>query len=169
VPLVPAGLAGAGYFRPETPMTSWVTEQCPYRGVMGVVVGYGLGLVFGLMMAGMAVSQPHLEPFSGAVPPPEPAKVPLWQQLREGLRDMKVRSLSTGRNFALVSGVFSTMDCFLERLTGRHDARTTTASGFVSGALLAAQSRSPQAMLIGGAGFAAFSLGIHFLTPLIFD
>ena len=40
--------------------------------------GYGMGCVFGLMMAGMAVSQPHLEPFSGApLPGPDAPKVPL--------------------------------------------------------------------------------------------
>ena len=61
-----------------------------------------MGFVFGLMFAGLAISQPHLEPFSGALPPKEPEKVPLLKQLGDGIKDMKTRSLSSARNFSVV-------------------------------------------------------------------
>ena len=128
-----------------------------------------MGCVFGLMMAGMAVSQPHLEPFSGAPLPDGTApKVPLWKQVADGLRDMKTRSLSTGRSFALVGGTYATGECFLERLRGRRDMRNALASGFVTGAVLAARA-GPSAMAFGGAGFAAFSGVMELVIPYVFD
>ena len=128
-----------------------------------------MGCVFGLMMAGMAVSQPHLEPFSGApLPGPDAPKVPVWRQFRDGLRDMKNRSLSTGRSFALVGGVYATVECFLERLRGRRDMRNALASGFATGAALAVRG-GPRAMVFGGAGFAAFSGVMELAMPYIFD
>ena len=64
-----------------------------------------MGLVFGLMFAGLAISQPHLEPFSGVLPPKEPEKVPIWKQLRDGVKDMKTRSVSSAKNFSLVGAL----------------------------------------------------------------
>jgi hypothetical protein len=61
-----------------------------------------MGLAFGVMFAGLSFSSPHLEPFSGAVPPNEAPAVPMWKQLADGVRDMKARGMSTGKNFAIV-------------------------------------------------------------------
>ena len=94
--------------------------------------------------------------------------MPMWQQLKEGVRDMKNRSLSTATNCALVGGVYSTIECFLEQLRGKKDMRNAIASGFATGAVLAARA-GPTAMLVGGAGFATFSGGMELALPYIFD
>ena len=90
------------------------------------------------------------------------------KQLGDGLRDMKTRALSTGRSFALVGGVYATVECFLERLRGRKDMRNALASGAVTGALIAVRA-GPRAMAFGGAGFAAFSGVMELMMPYVFD
>ena len=172
-PLLPSaaarGLAEGGAL-PELPVPFWVGELCPVRGAGAVVVGGAMGFVFGLMFAGMSMSTPpHLEPFSGALAAggpnaPEPPKVPLLRQVKDGLIDLKSRGVSTGKNFALVGGVYSTIECFLEQLRGRKDVTNAALSGFATGAVLTARA-GPTAMAVSGAGFAAFSVVMELAIP----
>jgi import inner membrane translocase subunit TIM22 len=98
----------------------------------------------------------------------EPPRIPLRQHLREGLLEMKSRALSQGKTFAIVGGLYSCVECALERVRGKKDMKGAIVSGFVTGAALAARA-GPQAMLLGGAGFGAFSVVIELLSPMIFD
>ena len=146
----------------------WFLEYCPVRGAFAVVMGYGMGVAFGVMFAGLAFSSPHLEPFSGVPPPADAPPVPMWRQFVTGMKDLKTRALSTGKNFAAVGGVYATVECFLEQARGKRDIKGATASGFATGALLAVRG-GPLAMLIGGSGFAAFSAGMELLIPIVFE
>jgi hypothetical protein len=65
-------------------------------------------------------------------------------------------------------GVYATVECFLERLRGKRDMRNAIASGFTTGAVLAARG-GPQAILFGGASFAAFSGAMELVIPLVFE
>lgn len=78
-------------------------------------------------------------------------------QLREGFVQMRVRGMSTAKNFAIVGGVYSSLECLLEKARGRKDTKNTIASGAATGAILAARA-GPQAMLVGATGFAGFSI-----------
>ena len=98
---------------------------------------------------------------------------------------MKVKGFSWAKNFAIVGGVFSTVECFIEAKRGRHDSTNSVTAGCITGAALSAKSGaavsvwrlcrclflvlkkfprpqpSPmQGMCIGCAGFAAFSVVI---------
>lgn len=98
----------------------------------------------------------------------EPPSIPLRQHLIEGLYDMKTRAISQGKTFAIVGGIYSCVECSLEHVRGKKDMKGAIVSGFVTGATLSARA-GPQAALLGGAGFAAFSIAIELLSPLIFD
>jgi len=69
---------------------------------------------------------------------------------------MRTRGLSTARNFAVVGGCFSTIECVLEKQRGVKDLRNSIAAATVTGAMLAVRS-GPRGMLVGATGFAAFS------------
>lgn len=90
------------------------------------------------------------------------------QHLKEGIFEMRVRAISQGRTFALVGAVYSGFECSIEWVRAKKDLKGAVASGFFTGAALAAQA-GPQAMLLGGAGFAAFSVAIELLSPMLFD
>jgi hypothetical protein len=108
-------------------------------------------------------------PLPGGLPfSTEPPAVPLRVAFVQGLREMGTRAVSSGRNFALVGGVYATIECTLEKARGRRDLQNALASGFATGALLAVRG-GPVAMAMGGAGFAAFSGAIEILSPYIFD
>ena len=80
---------------------------------------------------------------------------------------MKARSVSQGRTFFVVGGLFSTIECTLETLRGKKDMKNAIVSGFSSGALLSVRA-GPMAALLGGGAFAAFSIAIELASPYLF-
>lgn len=80
---------------------------------------------------------------------------------------MKTRGMSTGKNFAIVGGVYSTVECFMEQARGRKDTKNAVFAGAATGALLAARA-GPKAVVVGAGGFAAFSVVIELLMPSLF-
>jgi import inner membrane translocase subunit TIM22 len=106
----------------------------------------------------------------GAPPSPyaDPPSLPLRTHVIEGLKEMRVRAASQGKTFALVGGVYSLVECGIESVRGKKDMKGAIASGFITGATLAARA-GPQAMILGGAGFAAFSIVIELVSPMLFD
>ena len=108
-------------------------------------------------------------PLPGSLPfPTDPTNVPLRVAFVQGMKEMGTRAVSSGKNFALVGAVYSTIECFLEKARGKRDLPNALISGFSTGAILAARA-GPSAMVMGGAGFAAFSGAIEILSPYIFD
>ena len=99
---------------------------------------------------------PSTLPQMGSVPLTD---LPLRQQLKHGLRDMYQSSKASGRNFAVVGSVFSGTECAIEGLRAKNDLWNGVAGGCITGGVLARKG-GPQAVAVGCAGFAAFSLAI---------
>lgn len=80
---------------------------------------------------------------------------------------MKTRSVSQGKTFMVVGATFAAIECTLEKLRGKKDLKNAIVAGFSTGALLAARA-GPAAMMLGGGGFAAFSIAIELASPWLF-
>lgn len=106
----------------------------------------------------------------GALPMsfPEPPTMTLRQAFVTGLREMVVRGWASGKSFGIVGGVYTVVDCNLEKLRGVKDFKSAIASGFITGAAIAAPA-GVSAAIIGGAGFAMFSAIIELVSPILFD
>lgn len=115
-----------------------------------------MGMVMGIFMASFEHQQPIAVGGPGAPPPP---KVPLRQQIKQMADVMGQRSVMWGKNFAVVGGVYSTVECFIEQTRGQHDLKNSVSAGCVTGAALSRKS-GWQGMCMGCAGFAAFSVVI---------
>jgi mitochondrial import inner membrane translocase subunit TIM22 len=165
-PLVPNVISGRGELQ-HIGLQNTLLENCFIRGIGALVMGYGMGVAFGMVFAGFSSYTPPPEPFSG-LPGQEVKSVPILKQLKEGIIDMRNRGHSTGKNFAMVGAVYSTVECFLEKIRGKRDMRGAVTSGFVTGAVLAARA-GPEAMIVGGAGFATFSAIMEILIPIIYE
>ena len=88
------------------------------------------------------------------------ADLPIRAQVRAVFSDMLSKAWRTGKNFGLIGGMFSGIECVVEGHRAKHDLWNPAIAGFVSGAILARKS-SLRAMALGGAGFAAFSSAIE--------
>jgi hypothetical protein len=106
----------------------------------------------------------------GAVPMsfPEPPTMSLRQAFVTGLREMVVRGWASGKSFGIVGGIYTVVDCNLEKLRGVKDFKSAVASGFITGAVIAAPA-GVSAAIIGGSGFALFSALSEVVSPILFD
>ena len=89
----------------------------------------------------------------------ELTSLPMREQLRRGFKDMGSRSYSSAKNFGKIGFLFSICECTGEGFRAKNDLWNSAAGGAAAGAILA-RNAGPQAMLLGGGGFAAFSTGI---------
>jgi len=85
--------------------------------------------------------------------------LPMREQLRKGFKDMGSRSWSSAKNFGKIGFLFSICECTIEGFRAKNDLYNSAAAGGMAGAILA-RNAGPQAMLLGGGGFAAFSTAI---------
>lgn len=85
--------------------------------------------------------------------------LPVREQLKRGLKDMGSRSWSSAKNFALIGGIYSGVECTIEGFRAKSDLTNSAAAGCITGAGLAYKA-GPQAALLGCGGFAAFSTAI---------
>ncbi|KAK5084372.1 Mitochondrial import inner membrane translocase subunit tim22 [Lithohypha guttulata] len=165
----PGGFAGipgqqqdTGMSEQDQRMVKMVTsgmESCLVKSIMAGGAGFALGGVFGLFMASMNYDTP-LTP-QGA----ELTKLPMREQLRRGFKDMGTRSWSSAKNFGKIGFLYSICECTVEGFRAKNDLYNSAAGGLAAGAILA-RNAGPQAMLLGGAGFAAFSTGIDYYMRL---
>lgn len=81
---------------------------------------------------------------------------------------MKTRGWSTGKNFGVVGGLYSSIECVLEKQRGKKDMKNAVVAGAATGALLAARA-GPKAMVFGASTFAAFSVAFELLMPSMFS
>ncbi|XP_011866337.1 PREDICTED: mitochondrial import inner membrane translocase subunit Tim22 isoform X2 [Vollenhovia emeryi] len=121
-------------------------ESCAFKGVMSCVLGYGLGLAFGVFTSSLNPSIGSLEK---------------QQTAREVLTEMKTTSLSLAKNFAIVGGLFTSIECAIESYRGKSDWKNGTYAGGVTGGLIGLRA-GVKAGIIGAAGFAAFSTAIDY-------
>ena len=105
--------------------------------------------------------------FLTSPPPPNPPHHPIPRaaaQLKDGVIQMKVRGLATAKNFAIMGGLFSSIECVIEKARGRKDTTNAVVTGALTGAILGARG-GPRAIVMGAGGFAFFSVIMELLMP----
>lgn len=99
--LVPNGILGAQLLKTENErLVERFFESCTFKTTISCVMGFGLGAAIGLFTASVG---PELTPVSGQT-----------QTVREVLKDMKLKSLSYAKNFAMLGAMFSATECAIE-------------------------------------------------------
>ena len=96
----------------------------------------------------------------GVTAPTTLTDLPWRQQVKHGLKDMGRSAFSSAKNFGMVGAIYSGTECCIEGLRAKADYQNAGYAGFLTGAILARKA-GPQAALLGGGGFAVFSLGIE--------
>ncbi|KAH6565352.1 hypothetical protein BASA50_005393 [Batrachochytrium salamandrivorans] len=127
-----------------------VAESCPGRTVASGVLGFGLGAAIGMFMSSVDWNI-NSEEFS---------KLSTREQMRLTAKDMVGKSYSSAKSFAVIGAVFASSECVIESFRAKHDIYNNIMSGCFAGAVMAAKS-GPQSMVLGCAGFAAFSGAIE--------
>lgn len=74
---------------------------------------------------------------------PEPPRKTFRHEMRDSWRQTKFKSRSWAKNFAYISGVFSGVECVVEKIRGKHDVLNSVGAGCITGAGLA-MSQGPQ-------------------------
>ncbi|RIB08284.1 mitochondrial inner membrane translocase subunit Tim17/Tim22/Tim23/peroxisomal protein PMP24 [Gigaspora rosea] len=128
-----------------------VQDSCIFKSALSGVLGFGLGGLFGMFFSSF-----EMTPYNPAV-----YEQPMKQQLKATAKDMFQRSSSMAKNFGIVGALFSGTECIIEGYRAKNDLYNGAAAGCITGAILAAKS-GPQNVLIGCAGFAAFSTAIDY-------
>lgn len=123
-----------------------IMESCTFKSIGSCVIGFGLGAAIGL--------------FSSSVNP-NVAAVEKQQTVREVFREMKTTTLGYAKNFAVLGGIFSAIECTIESYRGKTDWKNGTYAGGLTGGLIGLRA-GVKAGIIGAAGFAAFSTIIDY-------
>ncbi|KAK4565778.1 Mitochondrial import inner membrane translocase subunit tim22 [Recurvomyces mirabilis] len=132
-------------------------ESCPAKTVIAGTMGFGLGGVFGLFMSSMRYDTPLGAGLPGGVG--TISDLPMREQIKRGFKDMGKASWSSAKNFGYIGAVFAGTECAIEGLRAKNDLYNGVAAGCATGGWLA-RSGGPQAVVVGCAGFAAFSAAI---------
>lgn len=89
------------YCRPENEIrVEKFFESCGFKTVLSGAVGFGLGIAVGLFTASVG---PELAPVNNQT-----------QTVKEVLREMKGKSMSYAKNFAMLGAMFSATECAIE-------------------------------------------------------
>ncbi|CAH1395792.1 unnamed protein product [Nezara viridula] len=144
--VVPKNLGPVAIKTNEEKLVERFFESCGFKSIMSCVIGYGLGAALGLFTS-------SVNPSVG----PDAHK----QTAREIFREMKTTTLSYAKNFAMVGGVFSAVECVIESHRGKTDWRNGTYAGGVTGGLIGLRA-GVKAGVFGAIGFAAFSTVIDY-------
>jgi mitochondrial import inner membrane translocase subunit TIM22 len=141
--------------RPVKPMMDLNNsmDNCLVRGVVSFFAGGALGFAMGIFIGSWQLGGPSVETPAGL----DPTKMTAREALREMYTTIRTKSISWMKNFAIVGGVFSIIDCTMAKFRGRHDAKNSMASGCLTGAVLA-YNQGPVAIFLGCLGFAAFGI-----------
>eukprot|EP00478_Filoreta_tenera_P003662 GABV01003890.1.p1 GENE.GABV01003890.1~~GABV01003890.1.p1 ORF type:complete len:137 (-),score=34.84 GABV01003890.1:2-412(-) len=127
-------------------------ESCVFKGGLSFVGGGVLGGAMGLVLS--SFGNPYSPEFlAGEV------KMTTKEQFRAVWKDMLGRMKFHARQFAIIGGVFATVECGVERYRAKRDAMSSVTAGCITGAGLSARA-GPSAAAFGCVGFAAFSLVI---------
>ena len=141
-------------------------ESCFFKTIMTGVIGYGLGAALGL--------------FSASVGPELSIGDPEKQTIKQVLKDMKVKMVSNGKNFAIVGAIFAATECSIETVIislkknhdtviiifffqyrAKNDWKNATFSGLITGGLIGLRA-GLRAGIFGATGFAMFSTLIEY-------
>lgn len=145
IPFVPIGLPQFAPTKEEL-MIKRMFESCAFKSGMSCVLGFALGGAFGLFTAG-------IDPMSTMT-----TETPTTKMV---LKEMKARTISYGKNFALVGAMFAGTECTVESIRGKSELLNGTLSGAIVGGVLGLRA-GLQAGVLGAVGFALFSTAIDY-------
>ncbi|KAL9937530.1 hypothetical protein V8E36_003939 [Tilletia maclaganii] len=146
---------------------SQAMESCVFKCTMAGVMGFGFGAFFSMLGSSFAMDDPmrrsNLQAAAmrnGVAAQPQ-VELTTAQQTKEFFKETGRGMYRTGRGFGKVGALYSGIECCIEGYRAKHDMTNPVAAGFFTGAILA-RNQGPQAVLLGGAGFAAFSAVIDY-------
>ena len=91
----------------------------------GAIMGAGMGMLFGSYSS---ITPPV--PLPGV---PDPPKIPMRYQMREAFLSTARKSRRWGKNFGMVTAVFSGIECVIEKYRAKHDIYNGVSAGCVTG------------------------------------
>jgi len=121
-------------------------DSCLFKATTSCVVGFGLGVILGVFTA-------SVDPMSTMS-----TETPTTRMV---FNEMKARSLSYGKNFALVGCMFAGTECIIESYRGKTELINGTLSGGLVGGVLGLRA-GLKAGVFGAVGFALFSTAIDY-------
>ncbi|EPX72360.1 TIM22 inner membrane protein import complex subunit Tim22 [Schizosaccharomyces octosporus yFS286] len=155
--LVPGGNGASGELSPEeksmllqSKIVTFVQESCVFKSIAAGGMGFGLGGIFGLFMSSLDMQSMD----------PQIYEKKFREQFRIQLREMGTRSYSSAKSFGVLGLIFAGSECCIEAFRAKTDIYNPTIAGFFTGGVLARKA-GPKAMVLGGAGFSAFSYAIE--------
>ena len=113
-------------FDPFTFMEACVAKAGT-SALAGAVMGAGMGMLFGSYSS---ITPPV--PLPGV---PDPPKIPMRYQMREAFLSTARKSRRWGKNFGMVTAVFSGIECVIEKYRAKHDIYNGVSAGCVTGKL----------------------------------
>uniref|UniRef100_A0A0B7ACT6 Mitochondrial import inner membrane translocase subunit TIM22 n=1 Tax=Arion vulgaris TaxID=1028688 RepID=A0A0B7ACT6_9EUPU len=123
-----------------------IFDSCGFKSAASGVVGFGLGMAFGLFTAGV-------DPMSTMT-----TETPTTRMV---LKEMKARSMSYGKNFGLVGFMFAGTECLVESYRGKTELINGTISGGIVGGIIGLRAGLKPG-IFGAVGFALFSTAIDY-------
>lgn len=145
---VPTSL-GAGLLKNDQElMVETLFESCAFKAALSGVAGGALGAAIGLFTASVGPDLQTAAEFEK-------------QTVKSILLDMKNRSLSQAKNFAILGIMFSIAECSIESYRAKSDWKNGTMAGGVTGGLIGLRA-GVRGGLYGAAGFALFSSVIEY-------
>lgn len=147
--IVVPNLFGAGLLRsPQELMIQNLFESCAFKATMSCVAGFGLGAAIGLFSASLGPDLSTATDFQK-------------QTVRSVLMDMKTRTLSQAKNFAILGAMFSITECTIESYRAKTDWKNGTLAGGITGGCIGLRA-GIKGGVIGAIGFAIFSTLIEY-------
>ncbi|KAG2447250.1 hypothetical protein HYH02_007990 [Chlamydomonas schloesseri] len=141
---------------PEVLAAQEFMNNCFVKSAMSGAMGGVAGLAFGLFMSSFENAHGGMD----MAVPDGAAQKPTRVVLKEMFNNMRTKSVSYAKGFAVMGALFSFNECVVEKWRAKHDAANPVIAGCVTGAMMA-HSGGPQAMCFGCASFAAFSYVIE--------
>ncbi|XP_054166797.1 mitochondrial import inner membrane translocase subunit Tim22-like [Oppia nitens] len=145
--LIPVTLGGQTFKTRDELMIERAVESCTFKTGLSCVMGFGLGAAIGL--------------FSASVGPEALQTETQTQTVRQVLKEMKVKTMSYAKNFAILGAMFAAIECTIESHRGKSDWKNGTMAGGVTGGLIGLRA-GVKGGVLGAAGFAAFSTIIDY-------
>ncbi|OAF69485.1 Mitochondrial import inner membrane translocase subunit TIM22 [Intoshia linei] len=122
-----------------------VSESCTFKACLSGVGGLVIGAAMGIFTAGIDPNITGTE---------TPTIKLVW-------KEMKHRTFSYSKNFAIVGLMYSATECMVETYRGKSDMSNSMISGGIVGSVIGARAGLKSAGL-GGLGFALFSTAIDY-------
>lgn len=140
---------GAGLLRsPQELMIQNLFESCIFKAILSGGAGFALGGAIGLFSASLGPDLSTATEFQK-------------QTVKSVLLDMKTRTISQAKNFAILGAMFSITECTIESYRAKSDWKNGTLAGGITGGCIGLRA-GLKGGIVGAIGFAAFSTIIEY-------